>query len=89
MFSKTSREHITERDGIGQTAYQNLVHSCVSAISLRSNEKVNPKMLRDNDKKSKYKLEKSVVEVNEERSLLTRFLLILKAMPEIMDTAKQ
>ena len=34
------------------------------------------------------KLEKKVVELNEERSLLTRFILILKARPEIIDISE-
>ena len=51
-------------------------------------KKVNLKMFKDNGKKIKCKLEKKVVELNEERSLLTRFLLILKARPEIMDISE-
>ena len=39
------------------------------------------KMFKDNGNKIKCKLEKKVVELNEERSLLTRFLLTLKARP--------
>lgn len=42
-------------------------------------------MFKDNGKKIKCKLEKKVLELHEERSLLTRFMLILKARPEIMD----
>lgn len=51
-------------------------------------KKVNLKMFKDNGKKVKCKLEKKVVELHEERSLLTRFLLILKARSEIIDISK-
>ena len=51
-------------------------------------KKTNLKMFKDNGKKVKCKLEKKVVELHEERSLLTRFLLILKARTEIMDISE-
>ena len=92
VVSDTSRVHITERDSIGLTAYHNFVHDRLLPTSEQSlwdpMKKVNLKMFKDNGKKIKCKLEKKVVELNEERSLLTRFLLILKARPEIMDISE-
>ncbi len=88
VVSETSRVHITERDGIGQTAYRKFVEDRLLPTSEQSlwdpMKKINLKMFKDNGKKVKCKLEKKVVELHEERSLLTRFLLILKARPEIM-----
>ena len=55
VISETSREHITERDSIGQTAYQKFVHDRLLSTSEQSLwdpiKKLNLKMFKDNDKK--------------------------------------